>query len=239
MMTRWKDKSLHHAPAGGGHLVALWLLVATLLLSPLNGTQAGELDSSVDRLVQRELAHLGTAVHARAVGELPSGVECTDPTLSLPRGYNPHSARLYVGVSCDDQQFFIQAQLSVLGSYLRTTREIEAGTILTREMIEIAEGDITAMLGTMAEDAGAVIGSIARRDLSRGQPLLTRNLKVPKLVTRGDRVSVETAGRGFRIALKGEALQAGRIGDRIKVRISRSRVLSAVIAGPGRAIVQL
>lgn len=214
-------------------------VMATIAASAPCIANGNQLEAAFDQLVQQQFAHLGTRVQARLSSDLPQGVNCPSPRLSLPRSYDQRSPRLHVAVSCEGRQYFLQAELTVSGYFLRATRDIDAGSTLSADMIEVAEGDITGLLGSKASDPGAVVGSVTRRPLKQGQVLFARNLEKPKLVERGDRINVETRGRGFRIARKGEALQAGGVGDRISIRISRKKILNAVIAGPGTAIVQL
>ena len=197
------------------------------------------MSDEVETFLQAELAHLGSEVSAELITDVDWASNCQAPGFSLPRGYQSRSGRLYVGVDCGGEQRFLQAQVTVMGEYLVSAEDIPRGSVLTQNQYEIAYGDITSLLDTMVPNPEAVTGSRTKRNLKKGQVLLTRNLEMPNLVERGDRVRVETRGKGFRIALEGQAMQKGRIGDRINVRISRSRVLSAEVAGPGMAVIQL
>jgi len=198
-----------------------------------------DFNTVITDFVERELAGLGSEVHAQVISKPPAGISCPEPTPSLPRGYHRRSSRLHVAVSCGERQFFIQARISVIGEYLRATRDIPAGTTLHKDMFERTEGDITAMLDNLVRDPRSALDSTALRSLKRGQPLLTRNLKPPRLVERGERIRVIARGRGFRIARKGEALESGGLGDRVDIRISRRQTLTATISGPGVAVLSL
>lgn len=63
------------------------------------------------------------------------------------------------------------------------------------------------------------------------------------VVRRRDALRVEAGGTGFRVARQGEALEDGRVGEVIRIRINdgsrRGRIIAAQVVEPGRARIPL
>ncbi len=87
-------------------------------------------------------------------------------------------------------------------------------------------------------DSNAVAGLAARHPLRPGQPLTTSDLMKPEVVLRNDTVTIVYEAPGVTLTLRGQAQDAGGVGDTIGVLNSESkRVVQAVISGPDRVTV--
>jgi len=77
----------------------------------------------------------------------------------------------------------------------------------------------------------------AVRDLPAGVPLRTTDIRPAVLVKQGQMVLLTVGeGSGFRVSVRLEALQDGRMGDRISLRNPESgRTVSGVVIGPNQA----
>ena len=87
-------------------------------------------------------------------------------------------------------------------------------------------------------DMKAVVGFAARHQLQPNQPLNTADLMKPEIVQRNDTVTIVYQAPGVTLTLRGQAQDAGALGDTINVLNSESkRVVQAVISGPDRVSV--
>ena len=87
--------------------------------------------------------------------------------------------------------------------------------------------------GTLLNAANAVGLALKRRVLP-GVPISIKDLGRPNLVSRGMVVLVTLDEPGLAITAKGEALDAGALGDSIHIRNTASRaILTAQVTGPG------
>ena len=67
-----------------------------------------------------------------------------------------------------------------------------------------------------------------------------RVLEAPRLVRRGERVTITARADGIDVRMAGKALMDGTAGERIRVRnINSDRVIEATVASPGMVEVQM
>jgi flagella basal body P-ring formation protein FlgA len=115
-------------------------------------------------------------------------------------------------------------------------RPIEHGEVLKAS-------DLTVLRRPKSESAGitdvaGAVGLEARHELRPGQPLHAADLMKPAIVQRNDTVTIVYRAPGLVLTLRGEAQEAGALGDSIGVLNAESkRVVQAVVSGPGRVTV--
>ncbi len=78
-----------------------------------------------------------------------------------------------------------------------------------------------------------VVGRQARRDLSPGQPIRTFDVQPPEAVKRGEIVTMVVANGGMVVAAQGRAMEAGGIGDTIRIQntVSQRIVYGSITEG--------
>ena len=78
------------------------------------------------------------------------------------------------------------------------------------------------------------IGQETTRPIQLGRPLLSNLLKAPTIIRRGQTISMLAKQSTFEVRSMGESLMDGAVGERIKVRNSRSkRIVEGVITKNG------
>jgi len=92
--------------------------------------------------------------------------------------------------------------------------------------------------GPALGDMRAVAGLSARHELRPGQLLHTADLIKPPIVQRNDIVTIVYEAPGIVLTLRGQAQDAGALGDAISVlNVESKRVVQGTIVGPGRVAV--
>jgi flagella basal body P-ring formation protein FlgA len=92
--------------------------------------------------------------------------------------------------------------------------------------------------GSVITDPQAAAGLAARHQLRPGQPLHDADLMKPALVQRNDVVTIFYEAPGINLTLRGQAQDAGALGDTINVMNTQSkRMLQGVVVGAGRVTV--
>ena len=87
-------------------------------------------------------------------------------------------------------------------------------------------------------DGNAAVGLAARHALRPGQPLAAADLMKPEIVARNDTVTIVYRVPGIMLTLRGQAKDAGALGDTIGVlNIESKRVVQAVVSGPDRVTI--
>jgi len=164
----------------------------------------------------------------------PLGVE----GLSL----DPRSGRFSASISVGDGG----ERLRVSGRLIRTA-EVPVPARLLAAGETIAAGDVTTV--TLRADrlgantllqASDLVGRAPRRPLRAGEPVHGADVEVPLVVRRGTLVTILLETPALRLSTEGKAMDDGGMGAVIRVANTRSsRVIDAVVAGPGTVSVAL
>ena len=112
-----------------------------------------------------------------------------------------------------------------------TTTRLSAGSVLRAEDVHVARVRTTMLRGEVARRPEDAIGMQAKRQLAAGQPLEMSELMRPSMVQKGATVLMMLNSPGISLTAQGQAMEAGAIGERIRVLnpISRAVVESEVI----------
>lgn len=114
---------------------------------------------------------------------------------------------------------------------------VQRGDILSAADFETAELTESRARGAVfPEDAE---GLEARRNLAAGRIVRDRDLVEPRLVRRGDQVSILVQSGALKITARGEALEEGAEGDTVRVVTDASRTLDGRVAADGSVVIPL
>ena len=226
------------------HLTRLALLLPTLLAGLLSLPAASADDGELLQAVHGFLHEQASALGDELIIELrpPSArlPTCESPAPFLTRPDEVPLGRISVGVRCGDdgrQVRYLQAEVGVIGEYPVLDTPLSAGETVRREHLVMQSGNLAELPNRALLEVDRIVGQVATRALSPGQPLLEHQFRNLPLVERNQRVVVEARGRGFRIAREGQALEPGALGDRIRVRFDNREVMTAEVVGEGTLVV--
>ncbi len=116
-------------------------------------------------------------------------------------------------------------------------RPLERGEVLRASDLTVVRRP-KAEASTVLTDSNAAVGLAARHALRPGQPLAAADLMKPEIVARNDSVTIVYEAPGLTLTLRGQARDAGALGDTIGVlNTETKRLVQAVVSGPDRVMV--
>jgi flagella basal body P-ring formation protein FlgA len=161
----------------------------------------------------------------------------------LALAYDPHTTRFDVTFDLPESIELHRQPARYTGTAIETIdaiavdRPVERGEVLkTSDLTMVrrpkAEGSV------VLTDTNAALGLAARHALRPDQPLAAADLMKPEIVARNDTVTIVYQVPGVTLTLRGQAKDAGAIGDTISVvNVESKRVMQAVVSGPDRVTV--
>lgn len=180
----------------------------------------------VQALVAERIAEtLGRAVqdtHVELTGSTPPAVDSVDVT----RG----SGRWIVTFYVDGARVRRFARAGRLGPVPVAARPVSRGAVLAPEDVRI-ERRIAWDDGDEAPED--VIGLVAQRVLTEGEPLTAPAVRPPYLVRGGDPVQAVFRRAGIVMTLRSEALGTARKGDHVRVQLPSGVRMGGTVVGPG------
>ncbi len=122
-------------------------------------------------------------------------------------------------------------------SAIAVNRPIERGEVLQAADLTMVRRP-KAESGTVLTDSNAAIGLSARHALRPDQALAAADLMKPEIIARNDTVTIVYQVPGITLTLRGQAKDAGALGDTISVVNTETKhVVQAVVSGPDRVTV--
>lgn len=165
----------------------------------------------------------------------PAGLQCASP-VAVDLGDARHPTRMPLKVSCPDTPGWTHgfvARVALDAEVLVSAGPIAAGKALTAADVRPERRDVTQMADAIGTSEDAV-GQSSRRALREGQVLQARLLNKAVLVKRGAAVRIVARHGGVSVQNSGESLQAGSLGDIVRVRNTASgKTLSARVVDEG------
>nr|WP_300307278.1 flagellar basal body P-ring formation chaperone FlgA [Halomonas sp.] len=230
--SQWRPDSV---PKVLSTLILVFALPAIAATSP-NGNAIAE---QVEAFLSTHLQAEGVTSEDIDIQVFPPATHldsCNSPAPFLPRPDQPLSGRISIGVRCKESPQnvrYLQAEVHRFGNRLVITQDIAVGERIRPEVLRQERVDLSRMPAQLLHDPINAIGLQAKRPLRKGHSLTTRDLQAPRLVDRDQTVTIEASGQGFRLQRQGKALDAGGLGDTIRVRVSQRDIIEARVAGPG------
>lgn len=165
----------------------------------------------------------------------PANLSCERP-VAVDLGNARHPTRMPLKVSCPDTPGWTHefvARVALEAEVLVSAGAIPAGKALAADDMRPERRDVTQMADAIGIADNAV-GQSSRRTLREGQVLQARLLNKAVLVRRGAAVRIVARHGGVSVQNAGESLQAGSLGDLVRVRNTASgKTLSARVVDEG------
>jgi flagella basal body P-ring formation protein FlgA len=198
-------------------------ILATVEIAALEGARAAGFDNAevrvrpLDRRLQPqrcgEPLTILNSTTSRGLGPVSYGVRCTAPT--------PWTLYLRAEVSAS-------IEIPVLAEAL------PRGSVISADDLIVREQTITTRSADLITDRSRLIGMALKRPLPAGSPLYYASVSKPRVVERGQTVTLIAGGGGVEVRMQGKAMGSGAEGDRLWVtNLSSGRRLEGIVLADG------
>lgn len=198
--------------------LALAVLATALLLprqAPANGFEP------VDRIIAAAVG----AVAPDATGNPDVRAEASlDPGLRMPacpEGLSAHVGNRGVAeVACNGAtgwRLFVPVRVTRLEPVLVLVRPVAAGQAITPDVLAVEKRNTSTLSGPALALPEQAVGQLAARGLMAGSVLSAIDLQSPRLVRRGDRVTLVARSGGLEVRSQGRALGDAGLSEQVNV----------------------
>jgi flagella basal body P-ring formation protein FlgA len=115
------------------------------------------------------------------------------------------------------------ATIAAVQEVVSLVRPVAQGEIITADAISRTQIQVTQPLRQAMTQPEDIIGKRARRSLAGNTPLSTQDVTTVAVVHKGDIVRIVLESPLIKVSTPGEALEAGKPGDTIRVKNTSSR----------------
>ncbi len=142
-----------------------------------------------------------------------------------------------VGVRClapKPWTIYVQAHITAYTDALIATRGMHRGEQLSASDFTLKRMDLGSLPINYLDQPEQAKGLVLKRSVQRGSVLIASILEAPKLVHRGQKVSLLAIRNGIQVRSRGQSLSDGVSGQRVKVKNLRSnRVIEGIVIDKG------
>jgi len=186
---------------------------------PNTRVEIGHLDPRLRLVACRQPLEVSRPAWARDLGRSSLQIRCPDP-----RGW-----KIQLGVT-----------IHRFDTVLIARHNLPRGTVLEPDDVIGVRRDISRLVSGYFRRSEEIRDMVARRNLRKGRVLTPAVVTPPRLVKRGQLVTILARASNLVIRVRGMALGDGRRGDTIRVRNTHSRrIVQATVVGTGKVRVNL
>lgn len=129
-------------------------------------------------------------------------------------------------------------RLSWFGPMALATRDLKRGETLSTDSMEVRVAAYRRSMGEVFPSGVDLEGKRVRRRIRSGEVIRGRDIERVSVIDRGDPVTILSRAGNVMARLKGKALEAGDLGEKIRVRATMYREdLLAEVRGPDTVLV--
>ncbi|MDH5573000.1 MAG: flagellar basal body P-ring formation chaperone FlgA, partial [Gammaproteobacteria bacterium] len=163
--------------------------------------------------------------------------KCTEPLeVFLPVGAKP-LGNSSLGVRCQgNKRWKIHVPVKIIrfSNVLTAKRTLIRGNPITIDDVQNSRIDISHISNGYFTDINEISGMVLKQGLSQGQVIRNGMLEIPRLIKRGEMVTILVNTRTIEVRMKGEALMDGRKNEIIQVKNHNSnKVIQAQVVSSG------
>jgi flagella basal body P-ring formation protein FlgA len=145
--------------------------------------------------------------------------------------------RTTVGVRCAAPKpwtIYVPATVKIYGKVLTTSRPVARGARVTKNDIKMLDYELALLSSGYYVDPKNIVGKIAKRLIPAGRVFRPALLDAPRLVQRGEEVTILAETKGLKVQVPGIALMDGSAQDKITIRNKASKkVIQGTVVAAG------
>ena len=107
------------------------------------------------------------------------------------------------------------------------------GSTLDAGEFVMVESDWSSLPDDVVTEPDQVLGRTLVRSIPAGAPITLNLLRQTSVIRAGERVRVQLSGSNFVVAGEGQALQAGAVGEQIRIKMANGQAVSATVVRQG------
>lgn len=169
--------------------------------------------------------------------------QCNIPLQGFTTGRQRKTGRMTVGVRCADRKPWsmnVPVTISQFKQVIVATDNLQRGEKLMRNNIRLESRDVASMPYGYLDDMDDSIGLEVKRRINAGTSITPSMVKKPKIISRGQKITILAMAGAMQVRMSGKALANGAVGDRISVmNTSTKRKLEGVVAKDGTVRVDI
>jgi len=209
-------------------------LVGLLSIAAIAQDKGEVWQDTIRSLIAEHPMLAGQSLQIEFPSSLPKWTSCKQPRAQIARQGVP-VGRVSLSLRCMDPRWLgsIQVTVGAKRSHLAASRALQAGSTLDGGEFVTVESDWSSLPDAVVTDPDQALGKTLVRSIAAGTPLSLNLLRQTSVIKTGERVRVQMSGSNFVVSGEGQALQAGAIGEQVRIKMANGQAVSATVLRQG------
>lgn len=160
--------------------------------------------------------------------------------------FNPYSTPILetstMGIKCQEADnhwsLYVPIRIIILKTVFVANRTLMKGDKITGNDVYQTEMDVHKLKHGYFNDIDDLVGQVCKQNIAVNYPFTPANIELPKVVRKGEKISMVTGNDNLTISMDGIAVTDGSLGETIKVRnLSSKKIVEAQVSGEKRVTV--
>lgn len=214
---------------------APWVAIALLISCPVRADLISAVSEFAAARAQERYPDGDISVTTHALDPRVRLPTCEDLELEVsgPRLLG----RVAVSARCQHPQpwrVFVSTEIAVTLPVVVARRSVQRHTVIGPEHVALEPRQINLLRTGYLTDLQQVFGLQAKRTIQDDAVVFSRQVVAPKLVKKGDKVTIRSVRGAVTVAAVGTAMRDGVAGEQIPIRnLSSDRLVNAWVTGRG------
>ena len=162
---------------------------------------------------------------------------CTTPLEAFMSPGGRTKGNTTVGVRCPDVggwSLYVAARIDIFGPVLTARQPLARGTRIQPGDLELVERNLSNLPYGYYTDIQSIAGQVAKRTINTATVITPQLLQPPRLIKRGQHVTLIAETGPLKIRSSGTAMSDGKSGDLIRVKsVNSSRIVDGIVISEG------
>jgi flagella basal body P-ring formation protein FlgA len=158
--------------------------------------------------------------------------KCNRPISPILASPQHMKDRVTIELRCEDPKpwhLYVPVRIVSTSPVAMAVHAIVAGTAIKASDLKIEEHDVSELPLGFLDDPAIAVGLIASRPIAEGAYLTNQQLTAPKVVQRGQSVTLLADAGGISVRMAGRALSDGLINQRVRVQnLSSGKIVEGI-----------
>ncbi len=164
--------------------------------------------------------------------------KCAKPLKIQTNKSSNNRSHITTRVACETDtrwSIFVPVKIDRFAEVAVAEQSLHRGQTLDVNAIRMERRNISHLGNGYIDEPERALGMVMKRSARAGELVKLSMVTQPKVVAKGDKVTIQASRRGLTVSMMATALENGKLGETISVKNNSSnRVLDALVVGPGR-----
>lgn len=226
-----------------------FVLAILLLSSQMQSSSASQFQSITS--IQKAARHFITSNLASStdyklkLGQIDGRLKlplCEEPLIIFSQKGSLKAGRNSIGIKCNSKKkwtIYSSAIINIYKNVIVLSQPIRRGEFYSKEILQFEKREISSLRSGFFTNLKSIVSKQATRNLSFGSVINKANITEPKLIKRGEKVTIKVQSPNLEISVAGIALMDGVQNQNIRIKnIKSKQVLQATVVKQGQVVIR-